>query len=287
MARIIEGSTRRDECQFHATSQSDQSTSAAFAQTHPILSYQKRTTVRFGSWRHHFEWSRAWRSGGDPSPGRATSAPLPQELEVSPTLTSAEHRRSSRPISCAFAGRCASLYACSRVEVREDRDETLHGNPPLVACRARMPTRGVRVRRVLTDNGRTYRSRTFRQGPPPAWDCGQIYATTPGTEQRQRRALHLDAAQMDLIDAIQAATRACGNAGLRRMGCGFGCRLDPIQLLVVRQRRALDERLQWRFAGAILARVRPFGVVRLHPHVNVGMRLFQRLVQRTAKRARV
>ena len=86
---------------------------------------------------------------------------------------------------------------------------------------------------------------------------------------------------MDLIDAIQVATRACGNAGLRRMGCGFGCRLDPIQLLVVRQRRALDERLQWRFAGAILARVRPFGVVRLHPHVNVSMRLFQRLVQRT------
>ena len=186
-------------------------------------------------------------------------------------------RRSLRQLVRMFpASRCG-----------EDRDETLHGNPPLVACRARMPTRGVRVRRVLTDNGRTYRSRTFRQGPPPAWDCGQIYATTPGTEQRQRRALHLDAAQMDLIDAIQAATRACGNAGLRRMGCGFGCRLDPIQLLVVRQRRALDERLQWRFAGAILARVRPFGVVRLHPHVNVSMRLFQRLVQRTAKRARV
>ena len=58
-------------------------------------------------------------------------------------------------------------------------------------------------------------------------------------------------------------------------------------MLVVRQRCALDERLQWRFAVAILSRVRSFGVVPLHPYVNVGMKFSQRVVLLTAKRARV
>jgi hypothetical protein len=51
----------------------------------------------------------------------------------------------------------------------------------------------------------------------------------------------------------------------------------------MRQRRALDESLQWRFAVAVLARVRTFGVVPLHPYINVGLKFFQRVIQLMAK----
>jgi hypothetical protein len=41
------------------------------------------------------------------------------------------------------------------------------------------------------------------------------------------------------------------------------------------------------FCQAVFARVRTFGVVPLHPYVNVGLKFLQRVIQLTAKRARV
>src|SRR4051812_19201692 len=60
---------------------------------------------------------------------------------------------------------------------------------------------------------------------------------------------------------------------------------DP--LLIVRQRRAFDESLQWRFAVAVLAGVRTFSVVPLHRYINVGLKFFEPVIQLTPKRARV
>lgn len=54
--------------------------------------------------------------------------------------------------------------------------------------------------------------------------------------------------------------------------------MHPIQLLIVRKRGALDERLQGRLAVAVLAGVRALGVVALHPGVDIGLQLVQRMV---------
>ena len=66
-----------------------------------------------------------------------------------------------------------------------------------------------------------------------------------------------------------------------------GCRLHPVQLLIVGKRCALDERLQRRLAVAVLARVRALGVVALHPDVNIGLQFIERMVELPPEGARV
>src|ERR1700687_3881465 len=66
---------------------------------------------------------------------------------------------------------------------------------------------------------------------------------------------------------------------LRCCGHRPGCRLNPIQLLIVRQRRALDECLKRRLAITVLARVRAFCVVALHPRIDVSLQFVQRVIE--------
>ena len=58
-------------------------------------------------------------------------------------------------------------------------------------------------------------------------------------------------------------------------------------MLIVRECRALDERLQRRLAVTVLAGVCAFGVVGLHPGIYVALQLIERMVELAAKRAAI
>jgi hypothetical protein len=58
-------------------------------------------------------------------------------------------------------------------------------------------------------------------------------------------------------------------------------------MLIVRELRAVDERLQGRLAVAILAGVCPLGIVGLYPDVHVGLHFIERVVQLASEGAGV
>src|SRR5215210_7399569 len=57
----------------------------------------------------------------------------------------------------------------------------------------------------------------------------------------------------------------------------LSAKFDPVAYR--RQRSAFDKGLQRRFAIAVLTRMRSLSVIALHPRVNVGLQLIERVIQ--------